>query len=302
MSVSSQELVRVAKASDNKSTLVGAQGSRPQEQIRDDLVALEYEALSLLLLHWAQPPDGSSRWKERCDKLPLFRAAVMGGMGSGGKEACPAEFVLDEYEVVLEAVHWLKSNCPYRKDPGAIADWLREHHHDYHCILSQGALQRPFPCSAALAEELATTEAGAVKWISSPDPLARKIVAKRLAISVSTVKNKLNEEDDRRWSATPLQRQLASIFLDLSTQPTTPAITRIRAAILNTLFRSEYWLIQIVYLVQASHQHKLGCDICLGSLDEAEILSWCAQADQRDAETRMIGFDPDSHSGDSRGR
>lgn len=290
MTVSSQEPARIAKAAANKSALVGAQGVKPQERVRDDLVALEYEALSLLLLHWAQPPDGSSRWMERRDKLPLFRAAVIGGKGSGGKEACPAELVLDEYAVVLEAAAWLKDACPHRNDPAAIVDWLHEHHSKYRCESLGGALARPLPIPPTLADELAAAPSGRVTLTSGVAPLAREITARRLGVSPSTVKNKLAEEASRRWTATLHQRHLASLFIDLSTRPPNQETDHTRAMVLNALYVTGYWIIQIAYLVQMCHRHPAGRDLSFGTVDTDAVLVSCDTLIQGVTPTRTACF------------
>jgi len=71
----------------------------PIDEVQQDLVAFELEALALLLHKWAEPEIVKKREKDEWkNKIIAFRKAVIAGKSTGSRRKLEPEIIRAEFE------------------------------------------------------------------------------------------------------------------------------------------------------------------------------------------------------------
>ena len=203
-----------------------------QGEIRTPFIALELKALSMLLNEWSK-----SGHKTTPKKLQALRDAMMRETGIGGKEQAPFEVVIDEYSLMLEHIEsFIESG---------VSENL------YCTVDGVVAFNRAFPGDRATLKCIE-------KMVSSGrkrEVIARQLVSDRLLVSESTIKNGLKKLTDRRFHATPKQRLIVSLFLDVSSWATQNQIYfSLLSEMLEVLVKTGYDARACYYLAQKAHE------------------------------------------------
>lgn len=241
--------------------------------VQEPLVGFELRVLALLLHAWSKPKVARRRRAEWSRKLPAFRRAVGARLGSGGKEVWPWEMVADEYRVVLEAVSQIKKRDFPRRNPEARWVWLRGQK-TRHSVTPADAKNvdfvRPFP---------SPIRGRGWDFTKSARCLAREIVASRLRVSPSKVRDAVGREKQQArrpgMKVKPALRHLAVTLLDLcAAESGSNRPTALQALVLDTLYGDGYRLLALYYLLQMGH--TLTYPTAVAPHDPTEVEKLCA--------------------------
>ena len=260
------------------------------ENVRQDLVRFELVTLSKLLSLWAKPDVVRRRRDKWEDKLPYFRKGVMAGLRTGAKEAGPpSELVRGEYAVTMVAVEQLRGECPRYRFAERLA-WLRDRRVTYRIGNVAGreiTFVRPCPVPERVARKLRrpkgeedarykVMEAKQLDWSRSAEALCRDIVEARLRISPDKIDTAVGRRRKRkpRIDASDAQELLASMFLDLCSDPQGPGRATMLAMVLDSLLLSRYHILMLTYLVQTAHS-VTNDRLYLGEYDETQVRALC---------------------------
>jgi len=270
-----------------------------KEPVKDELVRLELLSISKLCELWAGSeynPDKRKKWKA---KIKKFREAVYAGMGRGGLEDIPFEFLADDYDIIHRAVKYVEEKGMkediLKKD---IKDWLRNIKISY-CIKTkhgQTTINRPFPCPTlklnVVAKRLTDKKDKVEKRIKNikskiPSVIAEEIVGSRLPsingpVESETVRDackrrKKNIGRKNRKSMKRLlfrERLLMSIFFDLNSDLENNKSLIWQAKILDILHGPvKIPPIALYYMIKVSNYSKE--NIFQGEYDFREVEKLC---------------------------
>lgn len=248
------------------------------DDVKDELVGFELRALALLLWQWSQPTKVKDRKSEWENKLPAFRGAVIAGGGSGSREKPPHELVLDDHQVVFEAIQLVESRIGRgSRDPDP--SWLQEERLTFRFEQTGETpveFVRPFPgpWKHKCTKRNGWDGVREISWKRKPELVAREIVAARLGCSESKVRDVLKgERPGRRYEASRAQQHLVSVLLDLCSCDDERRWGSLRAEVLDALYASRFHLLGIYYALQRGSELKM--PIVMADHDEDEVKKLC---------------------------
>ena len=221
------------------------------KNVREDLIGLELETVSLLLHFWAEPEAVKRRKANWKDKLPKLRSAVIAGMGPGGSErSAPRELVNSEYRMIHKATEWLKSR--YKQKLDSIGQDVCSIRVPYEIEKGKTrfVFERPIPIPP---ENLKSALQALLTKGATPSEAAYKITGSRLRCGGKKVKDAASEKAFKRTDITEGQRLLISVFIDLCSLPEKKLPADVLARMLYTLFYSGCHVLVLVYLLNNVH-------------------------------------------------
>lgn len=255
----------------------------PIDMIRPPLAPLEFEALSLLLGYWATTEPSKGRGLKLANKLPIFRAAVISGMGQGVREkGVPAELATAEYRVILRAMQWVRKNQPTLRSPGKRVQWLRRARIPCGDLEGENEIifERPVPIATKAIACVSQDLTGNYR----PSEIAREVTAKRLGCSAKKVKNAVrlgrsgfkvkSRNCEKPIEVSSAQALLISILFDLCSSDDEGLPLELLAKILAVLFSTGCHLLVIYYVIQRAH--ALTEKLYVGHYDLSEVERLCA--------------------------
>lgn len=229
--------------------------SNPIDEVRQELVGYELEALSLLFHCWAEPANVEKRKNEWGNKMPAFRKAIIAGKETGARKKLEPEIIRAEFACLKTAVEHMQSEREER--PGLFSNEreLAKLRIPHPINGSQGMF-RPFPVPE---DALRQIWAAFINRRNDFDVVVHRIISMRFGISLRTVKEYLRNPNKERFTLSINQQLLASVFLDIcSDSGNDDKWQGLRAEILYALYMSEpeCKLIFLCYLVQTAHRLK----------------------------------------------
>lgn len=229
--------------------------SNPIEEVRQELVGFELEALSLLLHFWAEPVNVEKRKNEWEDKITAYRKAIIAGKRTGTRRKLEPEIIQAEFACLKTAVEHVQSE---REKKSGMFENEREL-----AILqipyrvdNVNKIFRPFPVPEGSLREIRNA---LINQSNDLNIVIYKIISKRFDVNQKTIKGYINSPDKERVKLSKNQQLLASIFLDIcSDSGNNDKWQKLRAKILYVLCHSkpECKLIFLYYLVQTAHRLK----------------------------------------------
>lgn len=222
-------------------------------QIKERLIGLELKALSMVLDDWCRTKVKDKR------KLQAFRDAIMTGLATGRKEEVEHEIVEDEYLVMCDIVDF------FRETGNVETKAVHKVHLTGHRVKS---FSRAFPCPPKMFKKFRIQISSGRKR----EVIARKLVAERLSVSETTVKNAVRHMKTRRFNTSPEQRLLVSLFFDASSFPNSKEQSVIQKMLLDALLATEFPPIAIYYLVQTAHDLSEPIAVTCNTAEEVKKL------------------------------
>lgn len=218
------------------------------EQIGDDLIGLELNALAILARHWAKKTRDASTASKLRIKIPEFRRAVIAG--EKGSKKIPFEIVRD-YFVGLE--FGLSEEHLLRGERREVIGNLQ------YALPSVAGTSQTYSRSLPLANDEIPGSTYFKKVNKSE--FAKLIIRKRFQIGAKTISRAINakyvpaadfsdknEDVLRTLPPTKLQALLIGHFLDLCCIPNCDLKAAMRTVLLEALSRSGYSFICGYYL------------------------------------------------------
>jgi hypothetical protein len=224
---------------------------KSKDHFEIDLAPYEFNALSLLLRHWAEKISRGQKDLPQKDnnKVSLFREAVIGGDATHrGRTSNPPEHVSDEYKDLQPVLAKLKTRFKDRKtwpeDFGAIYIEYGRHQSGAYRLRRElpGGSDYVRNCLSQLSRR-------------KPEVMAREMLARRFGVrDDDTIKSAVTDEYRPKSEATPVRRFLAASFLDLYISGAYRQHGDLPGHILHALTTSGYSVIMVYYLIVTANR------------------------------------------------
>jgi len=237
---------------------------RSMNRMRDEFIAFELNAVSLLARHWAEKCE-DGRWrKEMAKKIQPFRSAVIAG--ACGRPGIAHELVQCEFDNALRWATRAKQELD-RSDPEASVQELVSQGIPYRLVPARGRCgdrHRP-----VLLDDEGLLARLAAQILDDPERVAASVMRRRFGHTRPTVVRVL-AIPSRVERPSQTQRYFAATYLDLAVSSRTPD-RKLMALVLDALLALDYSPFLMYHLLQAGT--VLDCDDSLGALDVEAIRS-----------------------------
>ena len=257
---------------------------------RDDLLAFEFESLSLLLHFWAEKDFAGLKEEEKermLAKVPKFRDGVIAGLGKGGHELrIPRELVYADYKTVLHALRFLNGRYCNYDEYAKDKDRLQGVYIRYRLkkVCGKDPVERPIPVPM---EDLDSTFEQLLDPETDKSRIAYNLAARRLSCKPSKIHR--GGPKRGRIKTTDIHRYLISTFLDLCSIDNPCAEVRYTlATILQALFASGCHCLLLYYLILNSH--KVTHQLFTGEYAMDELRNLCKTIIGENSEFSFLPF------------